>query len=41
MQWQHLWVKEKATWLLPHSENERQWSVNNYSLCIMGYLSGD
>jgi len=26
---------------LPHSENERPWSVNHFQLCILGNLSSD
>jgi len=35
MYWQPLWVKEKATWSQPQSENERQQSVNDYVCCIL------
>ena len=39
--WKCLLVKEKATWLLLHSEIEHQRSVNDFWLCILGYLGVD
>ena len=30
-----------ATWSLPHSENQCQWSINDFKLCILGNLSSD
>jgi len=35
MYWQPLWEKEKATWSQPHSETERQQSVNDFGCCIL------
>jgi len=40
MYWLASNVTEKATRSLPHSENERQTSVNDSLLCIVGYRSG-
>jgi len=36
--WQHLLVKDKPTWSSPHSENERQRSVNDFYLSNMGNI---
>jgi len=36
-----VYAKEKVKHSMPHHENERQWSVNNSWLCIMGNLGGD
>jgi len=36
MYWQILLVKETAIQSSPHSENERQWSVNSFSCYIFG-----
>jgi len=35
MFWQPLCLKQPATWSLPHSENERQPSVNKFGCCIL------
>jgi len=37
--WQPLLGKTTATCSLPHPENERQWSVNDFQLLIFGNLS--
>jgi len=37
---QPLYRKQVERRSLPHSENERQWSVNNGWSCILGNLSG-
>jgi len=36
MYWQHLYVKNTVTGSLPPSENERQWSVNDFRFCKYG-----
>jgi len=33
--------KKTATWSLPYSENEHELSVNDFWLCMLGYLCGD
>jgi len=40
MYWQPLYSKQVERHSLPHPENERQWSVNNWWSCILGNLSG-
>jgi len=37
----HLYAQHQATQSLPHSENECQPSINDFWLCIVGYLTGD
>jgi hypothetical protein len=38
--WLPLWAKRIAILSLPHHENERQWSVNDFWSGIMGNLGG-
>jgi len=40
MYWPHLLATKKATRSLFHLDNEHQWSINNFSSCIMGNLCG-
>jgi len=40
MYWQPLYSKQVERRSLPHPENERQWTINNWWSCIQGNLSG-
>jgi hypothetical protein len=39
--WHPLLAKTTATWSLRHPENDRQWSANDFELCILPKLCSD
>jgi hypothetical protein len=41
MYWQLVLSNERATWSPPHSENERQRSINDFKLHILANLFSD